>query len=119
MKLRVRSTAARCLLLSALCVSPAFAQTVRPDIGGDTVKGVEAKTLLTQIETEQKRLIEERREALLRAEKAQTPEEKIKIMQKLQSAQRERKQKLREDRAKVREAEKQDRADKKRNSTGS
>lgn len=105
------------VLLTAFHGTSLSAQTGRPDVGGDSVKGAEANVLLSKVRAEQKRLIEDRRQALLQAEQAKTADDKLRVLQALQTDHRERKQALLEDRAKIREAEKQDRAAKKRNST--
>jgi uncharacterized protein YqfA (UPF0365 family) len=101
-----------CFLVSALCLLSARAQSARPDIGGDTLKGAQAKALLDQVKAERNLLLDERRQALQRVAQAKTPEDKLKVMAELQETQRERRARLREDSAKVREAERLERAEK-------
>jgi len=75
---------------------------------GDKVTGADAQLILKQVKSERQALLEEHRLALLRAEKAGTPDAKLKIMLDLEAAQKPRRLKLHELAATVREAEKQE-----------
>lgn len=74
----------------------------------DAVKGAEAQGLLRKIDADRKQLVEERRQALLLAKAAASPEAKLGIMLELQTAQKDRLRQLREDEAKVPQAIKDD-----------
>jgi hypothetical protein len=86
----------------------AHAQTTRgdqpPGLAGDELTGADADAALAQIKSTRDQLIEERRQALLQAGKAATPEAKLKILLGLQEAQKERRRQLRQLETRVRDA---------------
>lgn len=94
-----------CLFTSSVC-AVAFAQRAdnAREKPGDELMGAGAQAQLRANAADRDSLIEERRQALLRAEKASNLEDKRRVMQELKTMQKNRRATLRENEAKVREA---------------